>query len=95
MNTTTPSSDTLVTIATFPEPASANVALSTLDAAGIPAFLQGANANSLLPVAFSAALQVRFRDADTARCVLASSDLAPLSLDEVTAAEIAANGSVE
>ena len=77
----------LVTVAEFPEPASANVARMALDAAGIPSFLQGENANSLLPVAFSARLQVRPEDERTAREVLSSAFESPESMEDVTAAE--------
>jgi hypothetical protein len=85
--TVEPVNDDLVTIASYPEPASANVARMALESAGIPVFIQGENANSLVPVAFLAQLQVRAGDETAAREVLESSDLAPLSLDEVTAAE--------
>ncbi len=46
-----PTTDEMVTIATFPEPMEANMARSALDAAGIESFLQGENAKALLPVA--------------------------------------------
>src|SRR5215471_9137768 len=48
----------LVTIAELPDPASANMARMVLDTAGITSFLQGENANNLIPGAFSARLQV-------------------------------------
>lgn len=82
--------DALVTVASYPDPATASVARMALESAGIPVFLQGENANSLIPVAFMAQLQVRSADVAAAVEVLESSDLAPLSLDEVTAAEQAA-----
>ena len=44
--------DELVTIATFPEPMEANMARSALEAAGIPVFMVGETANSMIPVAF-------------------------------------------
>jgi hypothetical protein len=81
--------DELVTVATFPEPMEANMARSALEAAGIEVFLQGETANSMIPVAFSAGLQVRAEDEAAARKVLASFDDAPESLEAVTAAEIA------
>ena len=79
----------LVTIATFPEPAEANMARSVLEGAGIQVFLQGENANSLFPVAFESQLQVRGEDESSARALLNSAETAPESLDSVTAAEIA------
>ena len=79
----------LVTIATFPEPAEANMARSILEAAGIQVFLQGENANSLFPVAFDSQLQVRGEDVSAARALLNSAETAPESLADVTAAEIA------
>jgi hypothetical protein len=79
----------LVTVATFPEPAEASIARSVLEAAGIPVFLSGENANSLLPVAFESQLQVRSEDESAARALLNSAETAPETLDSVTAAEIA------
>jgi hypothetical protein len=81
--------EALVTVAVLPDPASANMARMALDAAGIPSFLQGENANNLIPIAFSARLQVRPEDEARAREVLASADDAPQSEESVTAAEIA------
>jgi hypothetical protein len=78
----------LVTVASFPEPATANVARTALESAGIPVFVQGENANSLLPVAFMATLQVRAEDEAAAREVLAASDFDPESMEDVTAAEM-------
>lgn len=78
--------EALVTVAVLPDPASANMARMALDAAGIPSFLQGENANSMIPIAFEARLQVRPEDEAAAREVLSS---APESMDDVTAAEIA------
>lgn len=79
----------LVTIAVLADPATANMARMALDAAGIPSFLQGENANNLIPVAFMARLQVRPEDEAAARQVLDSAETAPQSMDDVTAAEIA------
>jgi hypothetical protein len=80
----------LVTVAVLPDPASANIARMVLDGAGITSFLQGENANNLIPVAFSARLQVRPEDEAAAREVLASAVEAPESMESVTAAERAA-----
>jgi hypothetical protein len=79
----------LVTIATFPEPAEANLARSVLEGAGIPVFLSGEIANTLIPVAFESQLQVRVEDESTARALLNSAENAPESIEDVTAAEIA------
>jgi len=79
----------LVTVATFPEPAEANMARSVLESAGIQVFLSGENANSLLPVAFESQLQVRGEDEAAARALLNSAEATPESLESVTAAEIA------
>jgi hypothetical protein len=79
----------LVAIATFPEPAEANLARTVLEAAGIPVFLSGENANSLFPVAFESQLQVRAEDESAARELLNSAENAPESLETVTEAEIA------
>jgi len=80
-------SEGLVTVAEFPEPASATVARMALDAAGITSFLQGENANNLIPIAFAARLQVRPEDEAAAREVLASAVETPETMEEVTAAE--------
>jgi hypothetical protein len=84
------SEEKFVTVATFPEPMEANMARSALEAAGIEVFLQGETANSLLPVAFSSRIQVRNEDEAAARSLLSAMDDAPESLEDVTAAEIAA-----
>jgi hypothetical protein len=82
--------DELVTVATFPEPMEANMARSALEAAGIEVFLQGETANSMIPVAFAARLQVRPEDEAAARSLLSAMDDAPVSLEAVTLAEIEA-----
>jgi len=84
------SEEKFVTVATFPEPMEANMARSALEAAGIDVFMQGETANSLLPVAFSSTLQVRSEDEAAARSLLSAMDQSPESLEDVTAAEIAA-----
>ncbi len=80
----------LVTVAVFPEPMEANMARAELEAAGIPAFLQGEMANSMIPVAFVSQLQVYPSDEAEARKLLDAMDDAPESMESVTAAEIAA-----
>jgi hypothetical protein len=79
----------LVTIATFPEPAEANLARTALESAGIDVFLQGENANSMIPIAFESRLQVRPEDEAAARSLLDAMDDDPESMESVTAAEIA------
>jgi hypothetical protein len=79
----------LVTIATFPEPAEANLARTVLESAGIDVFLRGEIANSMVPVAFESQLQVRPEDESAARALLNSAQNAPESIEDVTAAEIA------
>lgn len=54
--------EALVTAARFFDPAEAHMARSALEGAGIPVFLQGENANSLYPGAFSARLLVSRKD---------------------------------
>jgi hypothetical protein len=84
-----PYSGPLVTIATFPEPAEANLARTVLEGAGISVFLRGEIANSLIPVAFTSEIQVRPEDEAAARDLLNSAEDAPESIEDVTAAEIA------
>jgi len=85
--------DELVTIATFPEPMEANMARSALEASGIPVFVVGETANSMIPVAFESQLQVQAKDEAAARGLLEAMNDAPESLESVTAAEIAAEDS--
>jgi hypothetical protein len=77
----------LVTVGIFYDPASANLARMALGAAGITSFLQGENANNLIPLAFSAQLQVRPEEEAAARGVLESAVDDPESMEDVTAAE--------
>lgn len=81
------SNDELVTVADFPDPATANVARMALESANIPVFLQGEHANSLLPVAFGARVMVRPQDEAAARQVLDDFENDPVSLAEVSEAE--------
>jgi hypothetical protein len=82
-------SEDLISIASFPEPAGASLAQSALEAAGIESYLQGGMANSLIPLAFTARLQVKRSDEAAAREVLEAAEISPESLEAVTAAEIA------
>ena len=72
-----------------PPPAEANLARTVLEGAGISVFLRGEVANSLVPFAFESQLQVRPEDESAARALLNSAEMAPESLETVTAAEIA------
>ena len=83
------SDEELVTVADFPDPVTANIARTALESANILVFLQGENANSLLPVAFGARLQVRPQDEAAARALLADFEARPESLQDVTEAETA------
>lgn len=60
----------IVTIASYSEPAEAQLALSILKDAGIEAFLSGEEANSLIPAALGARLQVRAEDKAAAEALL-------------------------
>src|SRR5215472_9093019 len=77
----------LVTVAELADPASANLARMALDSAGITSFLQGENANNLIPGAFTARLQVRPENELAAREVLALAVEDPETMEDVTAAE--------
>jgi hypothetical protein len=79
----------LVTVATFPEPMEANMARTALESAGIEVFVRGETANSLIPVAFEAQLQVRAEDEAEARRLLQAANDSPETMESVTAAEIA------
>jgi hypothetical protein len=81
--------DELVTIAVFPEPMEANMARSALESAGIPVFMVGETANSMIPVAFLSQLQVRAADETAARALLDGMEANPETMESVTAAEIA------
>ena len=81
------SDEEMVTVAEFPDPATAHVARMALESANIPVFLQGENANNLLPVAFGARVMVRPQDEAAARQVLADFEAQPVSFEEVFEAE--------
>lgn len=91
------SNEELVTVADFPDPATAHVARTALESAGIAVFLQGENANNLLPVAFGARVMVRPQDEAAARELLADFETQPETFESVTEAETnaAAAGSGE
>ena len=83
------SNEDLVTVADFPDPATAHVARMALESANIEVFLQGENANNLLPVAFGARVMVRPENEAAARAVLADFEAQPVSFEDVTEAEAA------
>ncbi len=78
----------MVTVADFPEPATANVARAALESSGIPVFMQGERANSLLPIAFGARLMVHPSDEAAARQILSDFEVQPETTESVTRAEI-------
>lgn len=77
----------LVTIATFPEPMEASIARSALESAGIACWINGESANTLIPIAFTAQLQVGASDEAEAREILQQMETSPVSLESVTEAE--------
>ena len=77
----------LVTVADFPDPATAHMARMALESAGIGVFLQGENANNLLPIAFGARVMVRPEDEARARAVLTEFESQPVSFEDVSEAE--------
>ncbi len=73
-----------VTVARFLDPAEAQVAKGALEADGIEVFLQGENANSLVPMAFRTRLQVHSNDEVAARELLSAAEtLEPEGDDDV------------
>ena len=85
-------SDEFVTVGTFQDPIDANMAQTALESAGSESFMQGGNANSMIPVAFTARLQVRPEEEAAARSIHEGADDSPESLADVTEAEIADEG---
>lgn len=66
----------LVMVGRFLDPAEAQMARGMLEAAGIECFLEGANANSLVPLAFRVKLKVRQSDEDFATLLLMEAEIA-------------------
>jgi hypothetical protein len=64
----------MVTVGRFLDPAEAQMAKGALEAEGIGAFLQGENANSMVPMAFRTRLQVNKADEADAREILEAAD---------------------
>ena len=61
----------LVMVGRFLDPVEAQMAKGMLESAGIECFLEGANANALVPMAFRVRLKVRVVEAALAREILA------------------------
>ncbi len=68
--------DRLVMVGRFLDPSEAQFAKGMLESAGVECFLQGANANAIVPLAFRVRLSVRQADHDTAIVLLAEAELA-------------------
>ena len=66
------SSGRMVTVGRFLDPMQAQMAKGMLEASGIPCFLQGENANHMVPLAFRVRLQVLEEDEAVAREFLRS-----------------------
>ena len=66
----------LINVGRFLDPSEAQMAKGMLESAGIEVFLQGANANAIVPLAFRVRLAVRREDEETARVLLAEAELA-------------------
>jgi hypothetical protein len=64
----------MVTVARFLDPAEAQMAKGALEAQGIDAFIQGENANSIVPMAFRTRLQVSKADEADARELLEAAE---------------------
>lgn len=77
----------MVTIGRYNDAAEAQMARSAVEAAGFACFLQGENANSLIPTAFRARLMVSAADEQAACAVLTNSEVRPFTENEVLAAE--------
>ena len=67
----------LVTVGRFLDPMQAQMAKGMLESSGIPCFLQGENANHMVPLAFRVRLQVLEEDEAVAREYLRSVGDAP------------------
>ena len=78
-----------VTVADFPDPATANVARTALESANIDVILQCEYAMSLLTVAFGVGLMVRPGDEQAARAILNDFEARPETMESVSAAETA------
>ena len=66
----------LIMVGRFLDPSEAQMAKGMLESAGVECFLQGENANAIVPLAFRVRLSVRRSDEETARVLLAEAELA-------------------
>ena len=64
----------MVTVAKFLDPSEAQMAKGALEAEGIEVFIQGENANSMVPMAFRTRLLVRKEDEADARELLEAAE---------------------
>jgi hypothetical protein len=71
-----------VTVARFLDPAEAQMAKGALEADGIEVFLQGENANSMMPMAFRTRLLVSTQDEAAARELLEAAEANQLEGEE-------------
>ena len=62
--------DALVRVGRFLDPSEAQMAKGMLESAGVEVFLEGQNANAMVPLAFRVRLAVRAEDEETARELL-------------------------
>jgi hypothetical protein len=69
-------SSEFVTVAKFLDPAEAHLAVGALESEGIECFLQGENANSIVPMAFRTRLVVNGSDEAAAREILDAAEAA-------------------
>ncbi len=70
-NESAPADEQLVMVGRFLDPLEAQMAKGMLESAGIECFLQGMNANAMVPLAFRVRLQVRLSDERVARELIA------------------------
>ncbi len=71
-----PEEERLVPVGRFLDPSEAQLARGMLESSGIEVFLQGVNANAIVPLAFRVRLSVHPADEETARVLLAEAELA-------------------
>lgn len=71
MNAISENPDRMVMVGRFLDSAEAQMARGMLESSGIECFLQGENANALVPLAFRVRLEVRAADEAEARALLA------------------------
>ncbi len=64
-----------VIVGRYLDPAEAHMAQGLLESAGLESFLQGENANAMVPMAFRTRLTVRQEDEEAAKALLAGPNL--------------------